>query len=282
MSILSRLLGGADERTRKPEAAARLRRGAATEGLAWLGRPPGAKAGAGFRLLWLLGRTLVFRVFGIRPIVEGREHIPSRGGQIVAAAVHRGWVDPVLLIEAFPLQPRLWFIGGANTMFDRRWKERLLWHVGGMLPVWRGGSMEPHVAAARAVVDGGARLALYIEGSVAGPEDSVHKARYGAAFLALRTSAPIIPVAVHGTRSVYRGKRVAARILPPVTVRELVGADWPATDPDPDSREELALVQVATHRLVERIDEALLDIAPSTRDVPGARRRWQWMGRLFG
>lgn len=281
MSFLRRLLGGADEAAR-PEAT-RLRRGGATEGLAWLGRPPSPRAGGGFRLVWLLGRTLVFRIFGIRPLIDGREHIPPQGGQIIAAAVHRGWVDPVLLIEAFPLQPRLWFIGGGNTMFDRRWKERLLWHIGGMLPVWRGGaSMEPHLAAAQAVVDAGARLAMYIEGSVAGPEDSVHRARNGTAFLALRTGAPLIPVAVHGTRAVYRGKRVAVRILPPVTVRELVGTDWPATDPAPGSREELSVVQTATRRLVERIDAALTALAPSTQDPPGTKHRWRWMANLFG
>jgi 1-acyl-sn-glycerol-3-phosphate acyltransferase len=282
-AIRNRVIGGTDPTHNRPEAAARARRRQPSEGLAWLGRPPSPRAGPGFRLIWTLGRFLVFRVFGVRAVIQGREHIPAQGGQIIAAAVHRGWIDPLLLLEAFPLQPRLWFIGSGPSLLDRPWKEWILLRVGGYLPSWRGGaSMDAHLASGRAVLDGGGRVAMYIEGQVAGPEHAIARARSGAAFLSLRTGAPIVPVAVIGTRDLYRGKHVASRVLPPVTVRELLGDDWPGTDPVPDSREELRVVRLATDRLVARLNAALADILPLAADEPGARRRWAWIGRIFG
>jgi hypothetical protein len=75
---------------------------------------------------------------------------------------------------------------------------------------------------------------------------------------------------------------VATRVLAPVTVRELVGEDWPEANPAPDSREELRIVRLATERLVERINAALREILPLALDEPGTPRPWAWIGRIFG
>jgi len=54
-----------------------------------------------------------------------------------------------VVIRALPTEPRVWFLGSGPTAFDRRWKERLLRHTGGILPVWRGGTrLDAHVEAA--------------------------------------------------------------------------------------------------------------------------------------
>ncbi|HET7676872.1 MAG TPA: lysophospholipid acyltransferase family protein [Candidatus Limnocylindrales bacterium] len=283
MRLISRILGGADPEARRPEALARRRGEPPKEGLAWLGRRPEAHVGAAFRVAWALLSTIAFRIFDIRASIDGRESIPALGGQIVAAAVHRGWVDPLLIIRAFPLEPRIWFIGGAPNLLDRPWKAWLFSRLGGLLPVWRGGAgMEVHLDAARAVLAAGGRLALYIEGAVAGQPDAVHKARNGTAFLALRTGAPLIPVAVAGTRDLYRGCRVAVRVLPPATCAELLGEEWPGSMPEEGSKAELELARRVTQRLTERIDAELARIYPATVTPPEARRRWAWINRLFG
>jgi hypothetical protein len=98
-----------------------------------------------------LGEAFLFGLCGLRLEVEGREHLPQ-GGFIAACALHRSWLDPLLIIRALPLEPRVWFIGSGPTAFDRRWRERLLRHIGGLLPVWRGGrDIFVHVRAAQAI-----------------------------------------------------------------------------------------------------------------------------------
>ena len=126
-------------------------------------------------------------------------------------------MDPFLALDALPAEPRVWTLGSGPSGFDRPWKERLLRIVGGVLPVWRGGvGIEVHVAAARAVLERGGVFSTFVEGTIGGPPDRPTPFRRGAFVIALRTGAPIVPLAVAGTEVLYRGKRFATRILPPV------------------------------------------------------------------
>src|SRR6478736_6607366 len=87
-----------------PEALA-ARRGGAVEGLAWLGRPPEAKASLPYRLLRLLARFVLFVGFRFRIETSGQEHLPA-GGYLLVGAAHRGWMDPFLVLHALPSEPR--------------------------------------------------------------------------------------------------------------------------------------------------------------------------------
>lgn len=285
MNLLSRILGGGDEsirRARRPAELAASRGRPATEGLDWLGRRPGPRAGLLYRLLLSVGEFILYRVAAVRVEVEGREHLPN-GGYILAAALHRSWIDPLVVLRALPREPRPWFLGSAATAFDKRWKERLLHHTGGMLPVWRGGAdVEVHVRAARAVVEEGAVLALFIEGAIVGPPDRVYPGiRAGSGLLALRTDAPIVPFALAGADELYRGKRIGARILPAVTLAELLGDEWPGTPPPPNTREELRLARRVTRLLAERIDAQLDELVARSADAPHHPRQWCWLTRLM-
>ena len=211
--------------------------------------------------------------------MEGLEHLPS-GGYIAVCALHRSWIDPLLVIRALPIEPRVWFMGSGPTAFDRPWKERLLRRVGGMLPVWRGGrDVDVHVRAARAVVSEGAVLALFMEGAVGGPPDRPAKLRAGSGLLALRTAAPIVPVAICGADELYRGKRMAIRILPATTVGELLGEDGPSVEPG--TRDELRAAHALTQALAARISPAIEELYPGTVDPPTHTRRWRWLTRLL-
>jgi 1-acyl-sn-glycerol-3-phosphate acyltransferase len=279
--MLQRLLGGGDEtiaRARRPEELAASRGRPALEGLDWLGRRPGARAPLLYRLLLSLGELVLFRIARITVTVEGREHLP-RGGYIVAAAIHRGWIDPLVVLRALPREPRVWFVGSAATAFDKRWKERLLHRTGGLLPVWRGGGIDVHVSAARAVIDEGAVLCLFIEGGIVGPPARVWPgARAGAGLLALRVGAPIVPIAIIGSEELYRGRRIAVRILPATTPSELLGG---AQLPEPDTRGELRSARAVVHAIAATIDDALPELAAAVYDPPGTERRWKGLTRLL-
>ncbi len=150
------------------------------------------------------------------------------------AAAHRGWMDPFVVIHALPLEPRAWFLGSAPSTFTARWREVLIHRLGGLLPVWRGGvGIDQHVASARAVIANGAVFAQMPEGTVSGPPGRLGVLRTGWAIIAMRTEAPIVPLAMAGTEELYLGRRMASRVLPPTTVRELAGLPADATLPEP-------------------------------------------------
>ncbi|MEW6224222.1 MAG: lysophospholipid acyltransferase family protein [Chloroflexota bacterium] len=271
-----------------PEALAAAR-GGALEGLAWLGREPEARASLLYRAVRLLARFLMFVVFRFRIDASGREHLPRAGGYFLIAAAHRGWMDPFVAIHALPLEPRAWFLGSAPSTFTSRWREVLIHRLGGLLPVWRGGvGVDQHVAAAGAVIRNGGVFVQMPEGTVSGPPGRIGPFRHGAALIALRTGAPIVLLAMAGTEELYLGKRMASRVLPPTSARELLGDDWDGVPPPSGSREELDLARRLTTRFEELLGPVVLELHPGTVDPPGRprrlRRRLTWLflrpGRL--
>lgn len=258
-----------------PEAMAAAR-GGAVEGLDWLGRPPEAKADLLVRLVMLVARFLLFGVLRFGISVEGRELLPRTGGYTVVAAAHRGWMDPLVVLHVLPLEPRVWFLGSGPSAFGSRWREALLHRIGGLLPVWRGGvGVEQHVRAAHAVLGNGGVFAQMPEGTVSGPVGRIGPFRIGAALIALRTGAPIVLLAIAGTEELYLGRRMAARVLPPTTVRELLGESWDGALPAESSRAELDLARELTDRFAERLGPVVEEIHPATVDPPDHPRRFR-------
>ncbi len=256
-----------------PEALARAR-GGAVEGLAWLGRPPESRASLLVRGVALFARFVLFGLFRFRIEAEGRERLPTTGGYLLVSAAHRGWMDPFVVLTALPLEPRVWFLGSGPSAFGPRWREALIHRLGGLLPVWRGGvGVEQHVAAARAVIAGGGILAQMPEGTVSGPVGRIGPFRHGTALIALRTGAPIVLLGMAGTEELYLGRRMAARILPPTTVAELLGPDWDGHLPAEGSRAELDLARRLTERFATLLGPVVAELHPRTVDPPGHPRR---------
>jgi 1-acyl-sn-glycerol-3-phosphate acyltransferase len=264
----------------RPEALARAR-GGAREGLDWLGRRPEAKASLLYRLFRLVVRFVLFGLCRFRIETSGQEHLP-RGGYLLIAGAHRGWMDPFVAMHAVPAEPRCWFLGSGPSTFTARWREVLIHRLGGLLPVWRGGlGVEGHVRSARAVVDAGAVFVQMPEGTVNGPPGRLGPFRPGAALIALRTGATIVPLAMAGTEELYLGRRMASRVLPPTSVRDLLAGTWDGVAPAPDSREELELAKRASEALAARIGPVVEELHPGTVDPPGhpkrLRRRLTWL-----
>ncbi len=255
-----------------PQALAAAR-GGAVEGLAWLGRTPESSASVLYRLLRLVARFVLFVVFRFRVSTEGQEHLP-RGGYLLVAAAHRGWMDPFVVLHAIPAAPRAWFLGSGPSTFTSRWRERLIHRVGGLLPVWRGGvGIDQHVASARAVIGNGAVFVQMPEGTVSGPPGRIGPFRVGWAVIALRTDAPIVPLAMAGTDELYLGRRMASRVLPATSVRALAGLDPDAPLPAPGSREELEVARRMSERLAEALGPVVEVLHARTVDPPEHPRR---------
>ena len=240
----------------------------------WLGREPESKASLLVRAIAVFARLVLFGVFRFKVVTSGREHLPAAGGYLLIAAIHRGWMDPFLIMHALPLEPRVWFLGSGPSAFSARWREWLLHRLGGMLPVWRGGvGVEQHVASARAVLRNGGVFVLMPEGGVSGPPDAPAAFRVGSALIALRTGAPIVPLAMAGSRELYLGKRMATLILPQTSARALLADAWPTVPPEEGSRGELDLAHALTDRLAALFEPIIPGLHDDTVDPPDRPRR---------
>ena len=271
-----------------PEALA-AQRGGAQEGLAWLGRVPESRGPVAYHLLRLVIRAVAFGLLRFRISTDGQEHLPARGGYLVVAAAHRGWMDPLVVMHALPAEPRSWFLGSGPSTFTAPWREWLIRRVGGLLPVWRGGvGVEQHVASARAVVANGGVFAQMPEGTVSGPPGRIGVFRTGWAIIAMRLDVPIVPLAMAGTEELYIGRRLASRVLPATSVRALAGLAPDAPLPPPGTREDLTLAKGMTERLAWMLGPVVEELYPRTVDPPAhprrLRRRLTWLllrpGRL--
>jgi 1-acyl-sn-glycerol-3-phosphate acyltransferase len=261
--------------------------GGAREGLDWLGRPPESRASLLVRVLRLVARFVCFVVLRFRVRTSGQEHLP-KGGYLLVAAAHRGWMDPFVVMHGLPVEPRAWFLGSAPSTLTSHSRERLVRTLGGLLPVWRGGvTIDQHVESARAVVGNGGVFVQMPEGTVSGPAGTTGPFRIGWAVIALRTAAPIVPMAVAGTEELYVGRRMASRVLSVRTARDLA-PDWDGVAPEPGSRAELDLARRMTKALEDVMRPVVEELHPWTVDPPDRRRllrsRLTWLllrpGRL--
>jgi 1-acyl-sn-glycerol-3-phosphate acyltransferase len=231
---------------------------------------------------------VLFGALRFRIATSGQEHLPA-GGYLLVAAAHRGWMDPIVVLHAIPIEPRAWFLGSGPSTFTSRWRERLVHRLGGLLPVWRGGvGIEQHLDSARAVIGNGGVFAQMPEGTVSGPPGRIGPFRVGWALIAIRTGAPIVPLAMAGTEELYLGRRMASRVLPTTTIAELLGDAWDGVVPFEGSRDELELARRLTAALEAVLGPVVEGLHPATVDPPDhsrrLRRRLTWLllraGRL--
>jgi len=141
-------------------------------------------------------RQAVQRLWNVE--VEGVENIPLNGAAIIAPN-HLSFCDSVFVPAAIPR--RVWAIGKGEYMDD--WKTKHLFPAMGMIPVDRSGGDASKVAldTAARVLAGGHLFMIYPEGTRS-RTTHLHKGRTGAARLAARTGAPIIPVGHQGTLAI--------------------------------------------------------------------------------
>jgi 1-acyl-sn-glycerol-3-phosphate acyltransferase len=230
----------------------------------------------------LIGRS----VFGFRTEVVGLDRLPRTadgrpvGGWIAAGLPHRTWVDPFVVADTLPIEPRLVFFGDGPAIFRSRWRRFLIRWIGGVIPIWPGAgreSVEGYMAAAGAALDVGAVLCLFPETGPATPPGTARPFGSGLAYFALRTGAPIVPLVLGGTHELYLHRRFRLVVLEPVVWQELAGVARDTAPPDPWSSAERRLAHRLTVALHERTVAAVAAAHRATTLAPGRPKRWRWL-----
>ena len=162
----------------------------------------------------LVGTGLAHTVLRLR--VEGAQHVPTTG-PVLLAGNHSGILDGPLV---FFVSPRPASLLTKSEVFVGFWARCCGWL--GLIPVHRGQADRAALQAGLAHLAGGGALGVFPEGTRgSGTMDQITD---GLAYLALRSGAPVVPIAVHGTGAALpKGRRVPHFRAP---VRVVFGAPF--------------------------------------------------------
>ena len=204
----------------------------------WFYQPGTAIAGFLARLL-----------FGAR--IEGVEHIP-RSGPFILVSNHCSNLDPPILGWASGHQV------GRVVHFMAKIEMRG-WPIVGSLAtqagvyfVRRGEGDRGAQRFSMEALAAGRPLALFVEGTRS-RDGHLKSGKHGAALLAIRSGAPLVPVGIAGTHRIFPGR---SRWPHPTRVTVRFGAPF-TLDHDPDGRLDRAALKEGTERIMQAI-EALL------------------------
>ena len=189
---------------------------------------------------------------------RGNGLVPEEG-PVILASNHIGWLDGPLLIVTTPRPAHAWV---KSEMFEG--KTGLLMKLAGQISVRRrttdAGALRQAVQALRA----GQVVVVYPEGTRCDGEFTAIEG--GVGYLALVTGAPVVPVAIFGTRQAgessgakpAKGARIDVMYGVPI---QFARHDWP--------REKESVAE-ATHLIHEHLLSHLADVRKKTKlELPG-------------
>ncbi|MGH9102902.1 MAG: lysophospholipid acyltransferase family protein [Acidimicrobiales bacterium] len=172
---------------------------------AWSRRYPARLARA--LVLELLTRPLVAAVAS--PTVSGLDHLERLQRPVIFAANHESHVDTPVVLACLPerFRHRTIVAAGADYFFDRTWKAALWAGLLAAIPVDRQKVNRRSSDLARELIGQGWSLVIFPEGGRS-PDGWGQPFRGGAAYLSVRTGAPVVPLYLGGTRRIQaRGER---------------------------------------------------------------------------
>jgi len=206
-------------------------------------RPPSRRTGLGvpgfvYRFLRLVAH-LVNRLYW-RVEVEGAGHVPTTG-PVILAPVHRSFMDFFAVSEVtarkifYMTKEEMWKTPGLGPVLD----------AVGAFPVHREGADRLALDRAQDVLERGDVLILFPEGTrrTGAVVQDLHE---GAAFLAARTGAVIVPIGIGGTAAAMPK---GSKFVRPVKVHLVVGR--PLAAPARSARGRVPRTQV--HALTEEL-----------------------------
>ena len=195
-------------------------------------------------ILYSIGVVLAKGAYGAfgRYEVEGRERVPRRGPLIVVAN-HMSNGDPPAVVAAVP---RRLFLMAKRGLFAGSLIARILTDVG-VHPLDRDGrDVSALLWGVRLLKQGNAVL-FFPEGTRS-RDARLRRGKTGAAYAALKTGAPVVPVGVTGTENIPGLLRVA---MPLCRIGVRIGE--PFTVPQPEGPVTRALLERTTDAIMERI-----------------------------
>ncbi len=202
------------------------------------------------RTVWYAVARIVFRAIvgsWFRPVVLGRDHVPQEGPAILAP-VHRSFAD--FAFSAFLTRRKLFFMA-KEELWKSRAFGRLLASLG-VFPVRRDGADREAMRRAQEVLDRGQLLVLFPEGTRRSGT-AVGELHEGAAFLAARTGAPIVPIGIGGSDvSMPKGRHVPR----PLRIRVVAGAPLAPPPRSPGGRVPRSSIHATTEALRQAIQDA--------------------------
>ena len=156
----------------------------------------------------LVGRGVARVLLDLR--VEGRHHVPT-SGPVLLAGNHSGFLDGPLV---YLTSPRPTVLLAKSELFVGPLARALGWL--GQVPVHRGRPDRAALKAGLAQLEAGGPLGVFPEGTRGSGQ--LEEVAHGLAYLALRSGAPVVPIAVVGSASAWPKGRRAPRWRAPVRV----------------------------------------------------------------
>ena len=179
--------------------------------------------------------------------IENREGFPTNE-PLLLVGNHFSFIDPVAMIHASPRQVE--FVGGFQNPYAPAWT-RVFAESWGRYHVFRGTGARNGLRAAEAVLAQGGALGIFPEG---GSWAAVLRPpRPGAAFLAARTGARLLPIGFDGFVDVFPALRKGKRARS--TVR--VGQPFGPFHTSGRGRERRRQLDEIGHEIMRRIAELL-------------------------
>lgn len=201
---------------------------------------------------WVV-RFLYFLFYHIQ--VEGREHIPTSGG-FVLASNHRSYADPPLL--ATRLRKQRCVFMAKEELFRNKFFGWLIRKLGAF-PVTRGAGDNGVIETAEQYVRSGRVLMIFPEGTRS-KDGRVGRGKTGVALIAAQTGAPVVPVGITFTGKLHFRSQIIVRFGTPIQAAEL------ALGEDPKPRELAALKNRIMTEIKGLVDEPPLPPAEPVQE----------------
>lgn len=161
-------------------------------------RSPARRQGRTIVQDFLLGLLRLLMKLLLQTTTTGLENVPP-DGPVIFVINHIAWLDPVAALGILPRRTIPMAKEEVFRYFVVGWLVRLY----GVIPVRRGEADVPAIKRALQILRAGGAVLLAPEGTRS-PTGCLQPGKDGAATLALRGPAPIVPVGVTGTRGIHR------------------------------------------------------------------------------
>jgi 1-acyl-sn-glycerol-3-phosphate acyltransferase len=193
--------------------------------------------------------------------LEGRDRLPA--GPAIYCFNHLSWADPFMLMAILPFRPRLFFFGPKEEDMRVGGRNRVMHWTGTAIP-YKPGKNDLLEATRKvgAVIRDGGIVAIAGEGRIHPGERDLLPLSEGAAYFALRSGVPLVPIAINGTSWLPFGGRVRVRVGEP-----LAASGRPTRD--------------AIDRLTKATWSSLHEMVADAPDVPVPGRIGRWLTEQF-